>query len=236
MFGLSEYSDVVPEMTEGEIRAAIEQMDSLDTGAEWLVTRIYDQQSEGSCVANANAQGNECLQAYAYGPANVIPLSAISLYKRIGRTPQSGATISDGCEEHLEGGILPLDTPSNRSLYGDHVMPNTGFYRSFPSGWTDTAHKFRLAEYHIVRTVNGLMTALCSRHPVIVGRQGHSICYLRPSIDSRNNYLAVYANSWNSSWGFAAGSMEGGFGADSENQIRKSASWAVAMRTIIARA
>jgi hypothetical protein len=225
-----DYGDVQKILTDDEIDDAIEAMDAAGGGAERLVTRIYNQKSEGSCVANACSQANEVKQALQFGKDRVVPLSAISLYKRIGRSPSSGAMVSDGLEEMAENGILPLDTPENRARFGDCVMPNTGFRTPYPDDWQAVAKKFAGAEWTVVRSVNALLTALCNQHPVVVGRQGHSICYLRPMRKSGRR-VVMYANSWGD-WGSAGGDFDKGFGFDSESQIRMSAGWAFALRSV----
>ena len=217
----SAYEDNVPTLSDSEIEAAVEASQG---AADTLVTRIYNQGREGSCVANACCQAHEIVQALQGGKESVVPLSAISLYKRIGRSPGSGAMVSDGLEELVNRGVLPLDTEANRAKYGDHVMPNTGFYTKYPSGWEGTAQKLRGVEYHVVRSVAGLKTALVSGHPVVVGREGHSICYCR-LLKRNGRMVAKYANSWGN-WG------DEGFGYDTENQIRKSAGWAFALRSV----
>lgn len=183
-----------------------------------------------NCVANATSQAHEVVQALQHGKANVVHLSAISLYKRIGRSAQSGAMVSDGLKEMASRGILPLDTPENRERFGSAVMPNTGFSKPYPDNWQETAALFRGVEYHTVNSVAGLLTALCNQHPVVVGRQGHSICYLRPMRRSGRRVVA-YANSWGN-WGQGLGDFDSGFGFDSESQIRQSASWAFVLRAV----
>lgn len=224
------YEDAVNIIPESQWRDQVQAIEAANAGVERLVTRIYDQRSEGSCVANACSQAHECLQALQFGKDKVVPLSAISLYKRIGRSPGSGAMVSDGMEEMRDRGILPLDTPENRTRF-KHVMPATGFFTPFPSGWEETGKLFRLHEYFIGRTVNELMTAGILGHPAIIGRRGHSICYLRPTW--RSNWLYGYANSWNISWGSPWGDLAGGFGFDSMGNIRSSAGYAVIARSAI---
>lgn len=227
----SSYESVTPVMTNDEIDRAIEKMDEQDDGLEWMVQRIFDQKQEGSCVANACAQAHQIIQAKQFGPDRVIDLSAISLYKQIGRTAASGAMVSDGLEVICSKGILPLDTPKNRELFGSAVMPNTGFKERYPADWELTAQRFAGAEYHTAKTVNGLMTALCNRDPVIVGREGHSIVLVRPT-HHKGNWATKYPNSWRETWGFALGNMSGGFGMDTISQIKKSAQYCFVLRSV----
>jgi hypothetical protein len=197
---------------------------------------VYDIEVEGdhsyiadgiavhNCVANACSQAHEIIQAIQFGKENVTPLSAISLYKRIGSSPSSGAMVNDGLEEMAERGVLPLDNAANRAKYGDAVMPNTGFRTPYPANWEATAKQFRAVEWFIVDTMDELITALFNQHPVVVGRSGHSICYCDPVYQS-GSLLVKYANSWGD-WG------DQGFGYDSLKLIRSSASWAFALRAV----
>jgi hypothetical protein len=134
--------------------------------------------------------------------------------------------VSDGLDEGMTRGILPLDNPENRAKFANMVMPATGFYEKFPTGWEQVAKLFRYDERFIIRSTEGIISALLNGHPVVVGREGHSICYCRPMWRS-GRLVVKYANSWNSTWG------DQGYGYDSLNQIRKSASWAFAIRSII---
>lgn len=193
-------------------------------GCSQLVSRIYNQGNEGSCVANACSQAHEIIQAKQFGKANVVPLSAISLYKRIGRSPNSGAMVSDGLDEMSERGVLPLDTPENRTKFGAAVMPNTGFRTPYPTGWEATAKKFAGTEWFILESVNELVSALLLQMPVVVGRSGHSIAYC-DVVYQGSDLMVKYANSWGN-WG------ENGFGYDSMRLIRSSASWAFALRSV----
>ena len=180
------YDEVTPEMTWEEIDQAIDALDAAEAAGNpaslhYLITRIFDQGREGSCVANATCQAAEIVQASQFGKDNVVHLSAMSLYKRIGRSANSGAMVSDGLEELQARGALPLDTSENRQRFGDLVMPNTGFRTPFPKDWETTGALFKGIEAHpIRRSVRGLFTACCNGHPVGMGREGHSLVYLRP--------------------------------------------------------
>jgi hypothetical protein len=225
------YADFAPLIPEAQWPELAEKLAANGGGCSALVTRIYNQKNEGSCVGNAKAQQNEIIQATQKGKENVVPLSAISMYKRIGSSPNSGAMIDDALEEGVARGYVPLDTPENRAKFGSVVMPPTGFYTPFPANWQATAALFKDHEFLVVRSVAELITALFNLQPVVVGRQGHSICYCDPVY--RNGSLHVaYANSWGN-WGFAMGSMTTGFGLDTLGQIRMSASWAFAVRSSV---
>lgn len=220
------YEDLVPVIPESEWERLAAEEEANQSGMDQLVSRIYDQGQEGSCVANATSQAHEILQALQFGIDKVTHLSAMSLYKRIGSTAQSGAMVSDGMDEAISRGILPLDTPENRAKFGDKVMANTGFRSPYPAGWETTANEFRFDERLVIRSFAGLVTSLFNHHPVVVGRQGHSICYVR--VMFVNGRLVVkYANSWKKTWG------DQGFGYDTRNQVQLSANWCWAPRTAI---
>lgn len=180
-----------------------------------------------NCVGAAGTQAMQVLQAREVGKDRVVKLSAISLYQLIGRSPNSGASVNDCLDELVKTGVIPLDTPENRAVFGDVVMPATGFYSKRPAGWQEVAAKFRLTEWWEVKGEEQLITALLNQHPVVVGRDGHSICYLRPMY--RNGQLGVlYVNSWGD-WGMPAAGHPSGFGWDSLSKVRSSARWAFAL-------
>ena len=218
-------------LSESELREAAEDQ-AANGGIDDYVQRIFDQSREGACVGNAAAQGMEASLAKLRGVDDYYPLSAMSLYKQIGRSAQSGAVVSDSLEALQTTGLLPLDTPENRARFGDHVMPNIGFDTPFPSGWKDTASLTKILEANVLRSVSGILTSLARQQPVIVGREGHSICYVRLVFD--NVWKVIYVNSWRENWGFALGKFSGGFGIDTMRQIEKSASWAYSIRSICA--
>lgn len=224
LFG--DYEDIANLIPESEWKDRIAEIDAQDSGADSLVTRIYDQKQEGSCVANATCQAHEVMQALQFGKDRVTHLSAMSLYRRIGSGPQSGAMVSDGMDELASRGALPLDNPENRARFGDKVMPNTGWSNKFPADWELTAKNFRADEGNVIRSLAGMMTALLLRRPVVVGRQGHSIAYVRPMLKN-GSYVAKFANSWSGGWGDA------GFGYDTLSQMKMSSGWAWTPRSIV---
>jgi hypothetical protein len=180
--------------------------------------------SGNSCVANATSQSNEITQALQFGKENVVHLSAISLYKRIGSSPSSGASVDDGLEEMKERGILPLDDEANKARF-KHTMPNTGFRTAYPDGWEDTAKMFKVQEWLVVDRVAELVSRLLDGKPVVVGRSGHSICYC--DVVYKDGALCVkYVNSWGD-WG------ENGYGYDTMGKIKSSAGWAFAPVSVV---
>lgn len=230
-FAGADYGDVTPSIDESEWPALIEKADADGGGLERLIVSIFNQGNEGSCVANACAQAMQIVHARMFGKDAVVPLSAMSLYKRIGSGPNSGAMVSDGLDELTKRGILPLDTPTNRTKFA-HVHPATGWSNKLPPGWEETAKLFRATEFFVIRNTGQLMTALFHAHPVVVGRSGHSICYCRPMVRNGKQGVA-YVNSWGK-WGFGAGDFDSGFGFDSMSMVRSSAQWAFCVRSLVA--
>lgn len=225
------YQDNVQVLSEAVIREAVERVAAADRSNCDLVRRVRDQSREGSCVGQAGTAGIEVVQTEQLGKDRSVLIGSQSLYKQIGRSPSSGATISDCLRALTQTGCLPLDTPENRERFNGHVMPDVGFNTRWPSGWQSTAALFRISEYFAIRSVQELKTALVSGHPVIVGREGHSILYL-DLLYRNGRYVVKYVNSWSLRWGDGHGEFSGGFGYDSESQIRKSASWAFAIRGV----
>jgi hypothetical protein len=236
--GFGAYEDrygVIPTNEWVEMAAAIEEADE---GAEWLVTRIYDQGQEGSCVGNAKAQQCEILQAKQYGRDRVVPMSAISIYDWIGRSAQSGAYVPDASEQAKDVGVLPLDTTQNRAIFGAHVKPATGFGRAYADGWKETAKLFKDDEQLVIRTYEGLVSAMLRGDVGPVGRDGHCICYAgvpRFTTNSVNSIRQPYPNSWKYTWGVPLGHMRGGFGFDTYNTIRRAAGYLIVARSIVDR-
>lgn len=220
----SSYGDNFPLYDEGDWLELADQIG--DMGLDSLVTRIYDQKQEGSCVANATSQAIEVCQAEQFGKDRVVHLSAISLYKRIGRSPSSGANVGDAWDEINASGVLPLDDEANKARF-KHTMPNTGFSTAYPEGWQETGKMFRGLKAFKINALKELVSAQFNRHPVVVGRSGHSICYLRP-MRKEKVLVDKYANSWKLSWG------DQGFGYDSQGMMKSSSNGAWALVSITA--
>ena len=222
------YGEVFGVLSEAERTKEIQRLDE-EGGIERLVRWVLDQKREGSCVGQAQTQAQMIAAAKQFGEANIVPLSACSAYQLIGRSPGSGAMVSDALTKGRDVGVIPLDTPENRQRFGQIVMPPTGFYTRRPQGWEPIAAQFRIAEYLVIRSVAELEQAGINGHPIVVGRSGHSIAYLRPSLRSGRGFL--YANSWGG-WGFGAGGHAAGFGFDSSRLVSSSARWAFAVVSV----
>lgn len=227
--GIREYGDEVPTIEESDWKGLVDKMEEDGGGAERLIVNVFNQRNEGSCVANACAQAMQIVQARQFGKANVTKLSAMSLYKRIGSGPNSGASVNDGLSELKARGILPLDTPENKAKY-EHTFPATGWSNKLPSGWEDVGKRFKAVEWFVLRGLDQMMTALLHEHPVVVGRSGHSICYCKPTYKS-GKLGVTYVNSWGD-WGFGAGDFTSGFGFDSLSMVKSAASWAFCVRAV----
>lgn len=227
------FSDAITPIPQSQWPDECEKIEEAGGGNENYVTRIYNQGNEGSCVSNATGQAHEILQAKQFGKSAVIHLSAISLYKRVGRSPNSGSMLSDNLDEMFSTGILPLDDAANRAKF-PHTMAATGFRSSYPTGWQETAKKFRFSsdDCYELRSVDALVTASLLGFPIVVGRSGHSIVYIRPGYRS-GNIGFYYVNSWSENWGSGLGSLTGGVGWDSLSYVRSSAGWAFAPRAAI---
>jgi|SRR3990172_9327823 len=174
------------------------------------VQEIKDQGNEGACVGAASAQMLETTLRRRYGKRHWVPLSGMSIYKRIGRSAQSGAIIPDGMDAVIEG-VLPLDTLANKARYS-HTHPFTGWSKPLPDGWAQTAQQFRGQRFAIAKGTDEIVSALLNGYVGIVGRQGHAIPYIYADF-SNGKPVAAYANSWGE-WG------DGGFGYDSEAILR----------------
>jgi len=203
-----------------------------NTGMENLITRIFNQQREGACVGHAGTQAMQIMMAQQFGKDAVIQLSPNSLYKQIGSSPSSGANVGDALEASSEIGLIPLDTAENKEKFGKLVMPEVGFRLPWPTGWKDLSKNFRVTEWWVLRKIDQIVTALLLGFPVVVGRNGHSICYVRAFFKG-SALCVLYANSWRESWGVAAGDFEGGFGVDTEPTILRASSWAYCPRAIV---
>lgn len=228
---MPEFEAAAPLIPSNQWKEIADETQAKKLGLEFLIRWVLNQGREGSCVGNATIAMVMMILAKQFGKAFTTALSAISLYKRIGRSPSSGAMVSDALNEAKSRGILPLDTPENRAKFGNAVMPATGFHAPFPADWEKTAANFKIDEFFVVRSYEGLISALLSGNPVVVGRQGHSICYVGVVYVNGKQYV-LYVNSWGK-WGMAAGLHPSGFGLDSVSQIRQSAGWAFTARSIV---
>ncbi len=228
MRSYADVEELIPEAKWPELAAAKKAKGG---GTSKLITWILNQQNEGSCVGNSETQAHQIMQARTFGKSRVTKLSACSAYQLIGSGPNSGADVGDALDRGCDTGIIPLDTPENRALFGNIVMPPTGFYTKRPAGWEPIAAQFRFDEHLVIQNRNALISALLRDRPVCVGRAGHSIVYVEVIFDGSTMYV-LYVNSWGQ-WGIAAGDFSYGFGLDSMRLIDQSADWCYTPGSII---
>ena len=219
---LEDTIEVIPESQWKELAT------SNDTGCCDLISRIFNQSDEPSCTSNATCLAYEIVQGLQFGLDKVIPTSPITLYSRVG-SPSSGSDVMENLKELTDRGVLPLDTPENRSRFS-HVHPHTGYLRRFPSGWEETAIMLRANEAYSIRTKAEGVTALIKRWPVVYGRRGHAICGVDLAYMDGGLFIP-YANSWGH-WGSAYGKFSIGFGFDSLRLFSEGADWAFALRSV----
>lgn len=204
-----------------------------DAESSWIsdiITRIFNQLNEGACVSDTAGQLHESLQALQYGRKRVIHVSAISLYKRCGRSPSSGSTLDKNINELQVNGILPLNDEVNVKRFR-HCMPNTGFYEPFPDGWKDTAALFRGHEYLDITSWEGFVSCLIRGYPIMYARNSHCITGVRLFYQSKK-FILGYCNSWGK-WGDVLNATFAfGMGYDSETLAARAAYGAVCMRSV----
>jgi len=216
--------DILPKDRWQEIA---DRLQSMRASLSYLIKKPKNQKNEGSCVGNGWAQGFQIKLFQQFGIW--IELSAISLYNRIGSSPNSGAMVVDGLRELQSRGIVPEDNEENRAKYAV-VMPPTGFSRQMPKGWEEPASRFKVLEAFTCRGVAEVVTCLLNGLPVIVGRDGHCIVYTAVVFKNGRLYIE-YCNSWGE-WGQAAGNLPYGFGYDTGSTIERAAGEAFAIRSV----
>jgi hypothetical protein len=172
-----------------------------------LIPDRRNQGREGACVGNAATRSQEYCDAVAFGPDRRIPLSAMGVYKRIGRSAQSGAVIADALEVMKTGGSLPLDSDEARRIFEAefgfppaHTHPATGFSTRLPNGWQQTGELLTIDEYWRIRSIEGFVTALFSNLGVVYGRSRHAICGI-DWLESGGKEYIEYDNSWGAQLG-----------------------------------
>ncbi len=221
-FGCPLFGDRVPVMTWQEIDAAIDAIDAAGGGLDNFKPYQHDQNGEPSCTSNATCSALEYAMQITLGTC--VPLSPISLYRRVG-SRNSGSSVDDNLDEATRVGILPLDCAINRERGISGLHPHNGYGVSPPSNWQTIAGEFRAQEVFDIRSSQEFFTSLCRGWPVVYGRQGHCIICVRP-MRSGGNRKGKYLNSWGN-WG------DNGFGYDTANQISMGAGWAFAVRSVV---
>lgn len=227
--GFELYSDNQPLVDESQWKPQIEAKNAKGGMLRPFIRVRHDQNGEPSCVSNATVASHEVCQCMLYGPDNVIPLSAISLYRFVG-TRYSGSNLDTNLKRMQQTGCLPLDTPANKSRF-KHTHPHNGYGISMPQGWEETGNQFQILEAFDIDGWKPMVSALLNGWSVIYARAGH--CILAVGLAYRNGVLVLeYLNSWGE-WGAPVNDMfDAGIGFDSERTAKNAAYGAIAVRTI----
>lgn len=180
--------------------------------AERYVARIK-RQTMGSCASHSSTSCLEYVRNKAVGADKCVLLSPLSVFKFVG-SKNGGSTLDSNMRRISEVGVLPLDTPENRAIYGEHVWPENQWTGYLPNGWEETAALFRFTEWNEIGSFDELFSALLQWKPVYYGRAGHAIYAVRP-MKRNGEYVLKYANSWGT-WG------DQGYGYDTERFVSNS--------------
>lgn len=225
------YEDVAHIYPRSQWKELAAEMKARGGGLSQLIIWILNQLKEGSCVGNGSTGAVQAKQAQQFGKERTIQLSAMSLYKRIGQSAQSGAVVSDALEALQAHGELPLDTPENKERF-KHTMAATGFSQKMPAGWEETGKSFKVDEVTLCKTVDEVVSAGFDEHPTVVGRDGHCVYYTDPIWSEKTGGIVMaYANSWGK-WGEPLGHLDYGFGFDSERLISSAAHGCYTIRSV----
>ena len=170
--------------------------------AQWVarfpITRLaksvrnITEQTMGSCVGHACANGVEAGEYALAGDLFFRRISGMSMYKRIGRSANSGAYIPDAAEEIFTRGILPV----TGEPYPHTFAQDTGWSTPMPSGWEQTGKLWKAIVYSVDDEEAGFAIGMDARLRRQIGRSSHSI--------SAGGYTGKnwwYENSWGSDWG-----------------------------------
>lgn len=166
--------------------------------ARFPVTRLaksvrnITEQTMGSCVGHAAGNGAEAGTYQMAGDLFFRRISGMSMYVRIGRSPNSGAYIPDAADEMFSRGILPVLGQG----YPHEFPQDTDFYRKLPSGWEATGTMWKAAVYSVDDEEAGFRVGMDCRLRRQIGRSSHSI-----SAEGYTGRSWWYENSWGDDWG-----------------------------------
>lgn len=166
--------------------------------ARFPVTRLaksirnITEQTMGSCVGHACANEIEAGCYMMGGDWLFRRISGMSMYKRIGRSPSSGAYIPDAADEIFSRGIIPV----TGEPYPHTFAQDTGWSTPLPSGWEATGKMWKAIVYSVDDQESGFRVGMDCRLGRQIGRSSHSIC--------AGGYTGKswwYENSWGTDWG-----------------------------------
>lgn len=155
--------------------------------------RNISEQTMGSCVGHSCAN---CVEAGNYMTAGDLffrRLSGMSMYVRIGRSPNSGAYVGDAADEIFSRGVLPVLGQG----YAAEFPQDTEFSRKLPTGWEAIAAGWRAAVYSVDDEESAFRSRMDCRISDQFGRSGHA---LRGLCVTETKKWA-YENSWGIDWG-----------------------------------
>lgn len=155
--------------------------------------RNVTEQTMGSCVGHACANGVEAGEYMMAGDLFFRRISGMSMYVRIGRSPSSGAYIPDAADEIFSRGILPVLGQG----YPHEFPQDTEFNRKLPTGWEDTARMWKAVVYSIDDEEAAFRWLMDCRLRTQFGRSSHSISGFAATSGGK----WAYENSWGSDWG-----------------------------------
>lgn len=149
-------------------------------------------QTMGSCVGHACANEIEAGCYMMGGDWLFRRISGMSMYKRIGRSPNSGAYIPDAASEIFSRGILPV----TGEPYPHTFAQDIGWSTPMPSGWESTGRLWKALVYTVDDEEAGFRIGMDCRLGRQIGRSSHSIC--AGGYTGRSWW---YENSWGTGWG-----------------------------------
>lgn len=154
--------------------------------------RNITEQTMGSCVGHGAGNNIEAGEYMLAGDLFFRRISGMSMYKRIGRSPNSGAYIPDAAEEIFTRGILPV----TGEPYPHTFAQDTGWSTPLPSGWEQTGKLWKAIVYSVDDEEAGFAIGMDARLRRQIGRSSHSI-----SAAGYTGKSWWYENSWGDDWG-----------------------------------
>ena len=133
------YEDAYPPIPSSQWVEISRETERENAGIEWLITRIFNQSSEEVAFITNSDNKSKCAK-----PSSSVRLTSFRCHRSAAisktRSASSGSSVNGslayGVAPH---GLVPLDTPENRKIFGDAVMPHTGFHAKRPPGADEAA-------------------------------------------------------------------------------------------------